>query len=60
MIKTGDEKTMNVRINAVSFRIPGGEGGSYVFEAPGAVIVAAFTRESVLAIVDETALAKAE
>ena len=59
IISTGDEKTMNVRIKAVPVRIPGGEGGSYVFEAPGA-IVAAFTRETVLAIVDETALAKAE
>lgn len=49
---------MNVRMNADSFRIPGGEGGSYVFEAPGTV-VAALTRESVLAIVDETAVAKA-
>jgi hypothetical protein len=59
IISTGDAKTMSVRIKAVSFRFPGGEGGSYVFEVPGAV-VAAFTRESVLAIVDETALAKAE
>jgi hypothetical protein len=58
-LSTGDGKTLNVRIKASSFRIPTGEGGSYVFEVSGAV-VAAFTRESVLAVVDEVALAKAE
>jgi hypothetical protein len=59
ILSTGDAKTMNVRIKASNYRIPGGEGGSYVFEADG-FIVAAFTRETVLAVVDETALAKAE
>jgi hypothetical protein len=59
ILSTGEGKTMNVRIKADSFRIPGGGGGSYTFEAPG-TIVAAFTRESVLAVVDEIALAKAE
>jgi hypothetical protein len=47
ILSTEDAKTMNVRIKADSFRVPGGEGGSYIFEAPG-TIVAAFTRESVL------------
>jgi hypothetical protein len=59
ILRTGDDKTLRVRIKAVSFRTPGGEGGSYLFDAPGAV-VAAFTRETVLAVYDETALAKAE
>jgi hypothetical protein len=59
ILRTGDAKTLNVRIKASSFRIPGGEGGSYAFEADGAT-VASFTRETVLAIFDETALAKVE
>jgi hypothetical protein len=59
-LSTGDGETMTVRIKASSFRIPIiAEGGAYVFEVSGAV-VAAFTREWVLAIVDEGALAKAE
>ena len=58
-LNTGDGKTMTVRVKASSFRIPLAEGGTYVFEVSGAV-VAAFTREWVLAIVDEGALAKAE
>jgi hypothetical protein len=52
-LSTGDGKTMTVWIKASSFRVPTAEGDSYVFEVPGA-FVAAFTRESVLAVVDES------
>jgi hypothetical protein len=59
-VSTGGGKNTIVRIKADSFRIPIAEGGAYVFEAGGTGFVAAFTRQTVLAIVDETALAKAE
>jgi hypothetical protein len=59
ILGTGDGKTMSVRIKAISLKIPIAEGGSYVFEVSGAV-VASFPRESVLAVVDEIALEKAE
>jgi hypothetical protein len=57
IVSKGGGDTVEFRISASSFRFPGGEGGSYVFEAESG-IVASFPRESVLAVIEETAVAK--